>query len=66
MALSGEVGPIREHVTGLDDPRDFYIGQTSYALTEALLIILLIVLLIVLIVVIRKPVKNVGKPKGRR
>jgi len=66
MALGGEVGPIREHVTGLDEPREFFVGQTSYALTEALLVILFIILLIVLIVVVRKPVKNVGKPKGRR
>jgi hypothetical protein len=66
VALSGEVGPIRETVAGLDEPSDFFIGQTSYKLTEALLVVLIIVLLIVLIIVIRKPVKNVGKPKGRR
>ena len=66
LALSGEVGPIRENVTGLDEPRNFFVGQTSYALTEALLAIMVIILLIVLIIVIRKPVKNVGKPKGRR
>ena len=66
VTLSGEVGPIREKVDGLDTPVDFYIGQTSYALTEGLLAVVIIVLLLILIIVIRKPVKNVGKPKGRR
>jgi len=66
VELRGEVGPIREDVEGLNTPSDFYVGQTSYALTEALLVIVTIVLFIILIVVFRKPVKNVGKPKGRR
>jgi len=66
VELRGEVGPIREDVDGLNTPSDFYVGQTSYALTEALLVIVTIVLIIILIVVYRKPVKNVGKPKGRR
>lgn len=66
VTLSGEVGPIRENVEGLDTPMNFYVGQTSYALTEGLLVVVLIVLLLILIIVIRKPVKNVGKPKGRR
>jgi hypothetical protein len=66
VELAGEVGPIREAVEGLDTPVDFFVGQTSYALTEALLVIVTIVMLIILIIVFRKPVKNVGKPKGRR
>jgi hypothetical protein len=66
VELRGEVGPIREDVRGLNDPTSFYVGQKSYTLTEALLVIIIIVLIIVLIIVIRKPVKNVGKPKARR
>ncbi|MDR0198535.1 MAG: hypothetical protein LBI08_02190 [Methanomassiliicoccaceae archaeon] len=66
MKLMGEVGPIREDVRGLDEEKAFYVGQTSYKLTEALLVIVLIVLLIIMFFVMRKPVKNVGKPKGRR
>ena len=66
VELRGEVGPIREDVKGLNDPTSFYVGQKSYTLTEALIVVVVIVLLIILIVVIRKPVKNVGKPKARR
>jgi hypothetical protein len=66
MYLGGDVGPMNDKVTGLNNPHAFYVGQESYTLMEAIVVILFIVLLIVMIWVIRKPVKNVGKPKGRR
>jgi hypothetical protein len=66
VELSGEVGPVRETVNGLDVPSDFYVGQTSYTMIETILVILLIVLVAALFFILRKPVKNVGKPKGRR
>ena len=66
VELRGEVGPIREDVKGLNDTTSFYAGQKSYTLTEALMVVVLIVLILIFIVVVRKPVKNVGKPKARR
>jgi len=65
MTIGAEIGILEE---GLIDTSTstFYVGQNSYTLTEVLLVVVLIVLLIVLIIVIRKPVKNVGKPKARR
>jgi hypothetical protein len=44
----------------------FYVGQASYALAEGVMIVVFIGLLIFLVFIYRKPVKNVGKPKGRR
>ncbi|MDR0790986.1 MAG: hypothetical protein LBE47_00425 [Methanomassiliicoccaceae archaeon] len=66
MYLEGTVGPLKADVPGLNEPQTFYVGQNSYTLVEAFVVILFIILLIVLIYIIRKPVKNVGKPKARR
>ena len=44
----------------------FYIGQTSYTWLMWILGIVVFILFLVLVWVIRKPVKNFGKPKGRR
>ena len=66
MKLMGSVGPLAKDVSGLDTPIKFYVGQPSYTLVEAIVVILFIVLIVVLIWVYRKPVKNVGKPKARR
>ena len=44
----------------------FYVGQTSYTWLMWILGIVVFILFLVLIWVIRKPVKNFGKPKGRR
>jgi hypothetical protein len=66
VMLMGQVGPNPQDVPGLNEEVKFFVGQKSYALTETLLIVFLIALLIVLFIVYRKPVKNLGKPKGRR
>jgi hypothetical protein len=66
MHLEGTVGPTGDQIKGLNEPTVFHVGQTSYTLVEALVVILFIVLVLILIWVLRKPVKNVGKPKGRR
>jgi hypothetical protein len=66
VTLRGQVGPNDYSVEGLNDPMAFYVGQKSYSLIETILIIMLIVMLIILFIVFRKPVKNFGKPKGRR
>ena len=66
VSVDAEIGILEENAIQIKTAGTFYVGQTSYSLIETLLIVLLIVVLIVLIIVIRKPVKNVGKPKGRR
>ena len=66
VSVDAEIGIMEENAIQIKTAGTFYVGQTSYSLIETLLIVLLIVVLIVLIIVIRKPVKNVGKPKGRR
>ena len=54
------------NITGLDQESVFYIGHDDYQIATVLAALLFVILLIVLIFVIRKPVKNYGKPKGRR
>jgi len=66
VTLRGYVGPNDKNAEGLLVFDEFYIGQNDYTLMEAVLVIVFIVLLILLLVVYRKPVKNLGKPKGRR
>lgn len=53
-------------ITGLDEEHTFYIGDNSYTLWTALLIVLVILVIIIMVWVYRKPVKNFGKPKSRR
>jgi hypothetical protein len=53
-------------ITGLDRESVFYIGHDDYQIATVLVALLFVILVIVLIFVIRKPVKNYGKPKGRR
>ena len=64
MTVDGEVGITEGAIS--TSGTVFYVGQTSHTLIEAIVIILFIILLIILIFIIRKPVKNVGKPKSRR
>jgi hypothetical protein len=64
MTVDGEVGITEGAISA--STTNFYVGQTSHTLIEAIVIILFIILLIILIFIIRKPVKNVGKPKSRR
>lgn len=45
---------------------EFYIGHNEYQWATIVIAILFIILVIALIYIIRKPVKNYGKPKGRR
>lgn len=45
---------------------EFYIGHKDYQWATIIMGILFVILLIALIYVARKPVKNYGKPKGRR
>jgi len=64
MTVEGEVGIVEGAITA--STTEFFVGQNSHTLIEALVIIVFIILLIILVVIIRKPVKNVGKPKSRR
>lgn len=61
-ADEGIVAPI----SGLGDEHTFYIGDNSYTVWIALLVIVIILLALVIVWVYRKPVKNYGKPKSRR
>jgi hypothetical protein len=45
---------------------EFYLGHKDYQWATIIMGILFVILLIALIYVVRKPVKNYGKPKGRR
>jgi len=54
------------NITGLNQDHYFYIGQSNHTLVTWIMAIVLIIMILVLIWVIRKPVKNFGKPKGRR
>lgn len=45
---------------------EFYIGHNEYRWASILMGVLFVILAIVLLYVLRKPVKNYGKPKGRR
>ena len=53
-------------ISGLGEEYTFYIGDSSYTIWVALLVIVIILLALVIIWVYRKPVKNYGKPKSRR
>ena len=66
VTVFGEDHIGRINTDDLDKEFTFYIGQDNYGWLTAVLIILLIILVIFMIWVLRKPVKNYGKPKGRR
>ena len=53
-------------VDGTLSEGEFYIGHNEYQWATIVIAMLFIILVIVLIYIIRKPVKNYGKPKGRR
>ncbi len=53
-------------VTGLNQESVFYIGHDDYQIATVLVALLFVILVILLIYIYRKPVKNFGKPKGRR
>lgn len=57
---------IKVDLKGLDTTYSFYVGQNDHSLMMWIFVIILVVLAIVLIWILRKPVKNLGKPKGRR
>jgi len=56
----------RINIEGLDKEFTFYIGQDNYSWLTAIMVVLLVILAIFAIWIIRKPIKNYGKPKGRR
>ena len=56
----------RLDVEGLDSEFTFYVGQDTYGWLTIIMVILLVILAIFALWVIRKPIKNYGKPKGRR
>jgi len=64
MSVDGEVGITEGAINA--SVTDFYVGQASHGLIEAVSVIVFIILLFILFIIIRKPVKNVGKPKSRR
>lgn len=45
---------------------EFYVGHNDYQWATIIMALLFVILMLVLIYIIRKPVKNYGKPKGRR
>ncbi len=45
---------------------EFYIGHDDYQWATMVIALLFIVLIVALLYIVRKPVKNYGKPKGRR
>lgn len=45
---------------------EFYVGHNDYQWATIIMGLLFVILVIVLIYIVRKPVKNYGKPKGRR
>ena len=59
-------GVAQAEITGIGQEIEFFIGQESNTLVTVLMVVITLVLVIILIWVIRKPVKNFGKPKGRR
>jgi hypothetical protein len=64
VSVGAEIGILVDFLNV--SPSTFYVGQNSYSLVEALMVIIFIVLLLILVIIYRKPVKNLGKPKGRR
>lgn len=54
------------NITGLGEEYSFYIGDNSYTVWIAVLVIVVVLLALVMLWVYRKPVKNFGKPKARR
>jgi hypothetical protein len=59
-------GVAQAEITGIGEEIEFFIGQSSNTLVTVLMLVITIILVIILIWVVRKPVKNFGKPKGRR
>lgn len=53
-------------IEGLETEHTFYIGDNSYSMWTALLVIVIVLLALIMLWVYRKPVKNYGKPKSRR
>ena len=53
-------------VDGLNEKHTFYVGEDSYTVWIALLVVILLIVIIAFVYVYRKPVKNYGKPKSRR
>ena len=66
VTVTGEDNIGRVNIEGLDKEFTFYIGQDNYSWLTIILVILLVILVIFAIWVVRKPIKNYGKPKGRR
>jgi len=57
---------VAKGISGLNTEMKIYTTQNSYDLITWFLVIILIILIIIIIWVYRKPVKNYGKPKGRK
>lgn len=57
---------IAKGIQGLEKEMHFYTSQNDYSFITWFLVIILIILIIVMIWIYRKPVKNFGKPKGRK
>ena len=51
---------------GMGKSVNFYIGQKDNTLITVVMVVIAVILVLILIWIIRKPVKNFGKPKGRR
>jgi len=64
ISMGAEIGILEDFLNV--SVSSFYVGQSNYSFIETVMIIIFLVLLIILVVIYRKPVKNLGKPKGRR
>ena len=51
---------------GEENSHTFYVGEKSYTVWIALVVLILLIVIIAFVWVYRKPVKNYGKPKARR
>lgn len=66
QVVADKTGAPPVNLDGLDETMEFYVGEKSYTWLTVIVVIILIIMIIVLLWIIRKPVKNFGKPKGRR
>ncbi|MCQ2052833.1 MAG: hypothetical protein MJZ03_02740 [archaeon] len=53
-------------ISGLGCEKKFYPSDNNYFIIEIIVVVVLVIMLMVLLRIYQKPVRNTGKPKGRR
>lgn len=68
FCLVAETGSLGEEISGLgfENAHSFYTSPNDYTLIEWICVIVLLILIVIAIWIYRKPIRNRGKPKGRR